>query len=99
MRERLRSSPAEQAVVCHGSDSVRQRRTHHGGLMDYTDIRYERRKDAVWITLDRPDVLNALRGHTFDELAHATGRAAAERDIAAVVLTGAGERAFCAGGD
>ena len=67
--------------------------------MEYTDIRYERRGDAAWITVHRPDVLNALRGRTFEELGDAVGRAAGERDIAAVVLTGAGERAFCAGGD
>ncbi|HJZ87353.1 MAG TPA: enoyl-CoA hydratase-related protein [Polyangia bacterium] len=67
--------------------------------MDYTDILYQRRGDAVWITLNRPDVLNALRGRTFEELADAVARVGAERGLAAVVLTGAGERAFCAGGD
>src|SRR5262249_30179246 len=86
-------------VVHHGPDSVCQRRTDHGGLMDYTDILYQRRGDAVWITLNRPDVLNALRGRTFEELADAVARVGAERGLAAVVLTGAGERAFCAGGD
>jgi dihydroxynaphthoic acid synthetase len=67
--------------------------------MEYTDIRYERRGDAVWITIARPDVLNALRGRTFEELEHAVERLGAERELAAVVLTGAGDRAFCAGGD
>src|SRR5437016_2144111 len=66
--------------------------------MDYTDLKYQRRDDAAWITLARPDVLNALRGRTFDELGHAVQRAAEERGIAALVLTGEG-RAFCAGGD
>jgi naphthoate synthase len=67
--------------------------------MDYTDIRYERRGDAAWITITRPEVLNAVRGRTFEELGDAIERTQAEREIAAVVLTGAGERAFCAGGD
>ncbi|HUB07250.1 MAG TPA: enoyl-CoA hydratase-related protein [Myxococcales bacterium] len=67
--------------------------------MTYEDILYERRGAAVWLTLNRPEVLNAVRQKTFEEIRDATGRIAAERGVAAVVLTGAGERAFCAGGD
>src|SRR5215472_18070576 len=66
--------------------------------MQYTDIQYERRGDAARVTLNRPDVLNALRQRTFEELTDALSRAERERGIAAVVLSGAG-RAFCAGGD
>src|SRR5438874_1769457 len=63
------------------------------------DVRYERRGHAAWITIDRPHVLNALRERTFEQLAAAAARAADERGLAAVVLTGAGDRAFSAGGD
>jgi enoyl-CoA hydratase/carnithine racemase len=67
--------------------------------VEYTDIRYEVRGDAAWITLNRPEVMNALRLRSLEELEHAAGRAAVESGIAAVVVTGAGDRAFCAGGD
>jgi dihydroxynaphthoic acid synthetase len=67
--------------------------------MTYTDILYERRGDAAWITLNRPEVLNALRERTFEELRDATECAESEPGVAALVLAGAGERAFCAGGD
>jgi enoyl-CoA hydratase/carnithine racemase len=66
--------------------------------MRYTDIIYERRGDSARITLNRPNVLNALRQRTFEDLSDALDRAATERGIAAVVLAGAG-RSFCAGGD
>ncbi len=67
--------------------------------MEYADLRYERRGDAAWITLARPEVHNALRERTFEELFDAAERAGGERGLVAVVVTGAGERAFCAGGD
>ncbi len=50
------------------------------------------------LTLNRPDSLNALNLHLKDELARAFAEAAADRDVRAVLLTGAG-RAFCSGGD
>jgi dihydroxynaphthoic acid synthetase len=68
--------------------------------MDYGDIRYEIADGhTAIVTIDRPQRLNAFRGRTVGELIHAFERAWAERSVAAVVLTGAGERAFCAGGD
>jgi 2-ketocyclohexanecarboxyl-CoA hydrolase len=67
--------------------------------MDYQDIRYEVSDHVATITLDRPEVMNAFRGRTCEELIHALGRAGYDRDIGAIVLTGAGERAFCTGGD
>ncbi len=67
--------------------------------MEYEDIRYERQDAAAIITIDRPEHLNAFRGRTVEELIHAFHRAWADRAVAAAILTGAGERAFCAGGD
>jgi len=67
--------------------------------MDYQDIRYEERDHVATITLHRPEVMNAFRGRTCEELIHALGRAGYDKNVGAIVLTGAGERAFCTGGD
>ncbi|WP_323041008.1 enoyl-CoA hydratase-related protein [Gemmobacter sp.] len=64
--------------------------------MDYQAIRYEMSEGLALITLDRPEVMNALNARLCAELAHALRRAGAE--ARAVVLTGAG-RAFCSGQD
>ncbi len=53
---------------------------------------------ATWITLDRPDALNALDGPVKEALAGALGEAAGDPGVRAVALTGAG-RAFCVGQD
>ena len=67
--------------------------------MDYQDILYEVRNGAAWITINRPDKMNAFRGTTCDELIRALNRAGYDKAIASIVLAGAGERAFCTGGD
>jgi len=67
--------------------------------MNYEDILYEVRNGAAWITINRPDKMNAFRGKTCDELINALNRAGYDREIGAIVLAGAGERAFCTGGD
>ena len=67
--------------------------------MEFEDILYEKRDHVVTITLNRPEVMNAFRAQTCDELVRAFGRAGYDRDVGAIVLTGAGERAFCTGGD
>jgi 2-ketocyclohexanecarboxyl-CoA hydrolase len=67
--------------------------------MDYEDIRYEVRDHVATITIDRPRVMNAFRARTCDELIDAFHTAGWDRDIGAIVLTGAGDRAFCTGGD
>jgi 2-ketocyclohexanecarboxyl-CoA hydrolase len=67
--------------------------------MSYEDVRYEVRDHVATITIDRPEVHNAFRGRTCEELVQAFQRAGYDRDVGAIVLTGAGERAFCSGGD
>jgi 2-ketocyclohexanecarboxyl-CoA hydrolase len=67
--------------------------------MEYEDILYEVRSAAAWITINRPDRMNAFRGRTCDELIHAIGRAGYDREIGVIVLAGAGDKAFCTGGD
>ena len=67
--------------------------------MDYQDIRYEERDGVAWITIDRPEVMNAFRARTVEEMLDALTRAGWDRAIGVIVLAGAGERAFCTGGD
>ncbi len=67
--------------------------------MDYEDVLYDVRNGVAWITINRPDKMNAFRSQTCDELIHAFGKAGYDREIGAIVLAGAGDRAFCTGGD
>lgn len=67
--------------------------------MDYTDIRYEVADRIATITIDREQRLNAFRGRTVEELLHAFRAAWADDDVGAVIFTGAGNKAFCVGGD
>jgi len=67
--------------------------------VDYTDIRYEKKDGVAWIIIDRPEVRNAFRTRTVAELTDAFGDARWDRTVGVVVLTGAGDKAFCAGGD
>ncbi len=66
---------------------------------DFTDVIYEVRARAAWITINRPKVYNAFRGQTLEELIQAFQLAANDRNVSSIVLTGAGEKAFCTGGD
>lgn len=67
--------------------------------MDYEDLLYETRNGVAWITINRPEKMNAFRGRTCDELIMALNHAGYDRSIGAIVLAGAGDRAFCTGGD
>jgi len=74
---------------------------------DFTDITYHRAVDtgAVRIAFDRPEVRNAFRPHTVDELYRALDHARMSADVGVVLLTGNGPSprdggwAFCSGGD
>lgn len=67
--------------------------------MEYTDINYKINGSAAWITIDRQDKYNAFRGNTCEELIHAINKASWDKSVAAIVITGAGDKAFCTGGD
>ena len=67
--------------------------------MELTDISVEIDRGLAWITIERPDRMNALRARTVEELMWALKRAWADTDVGVIALTGAGDRAFCAGGD
>ncbi|MEJ7794015.1 MAG: enoyl-CoA hydratase-related protein [Nocardioides sp.] len=68
-------------------------------LKDFQDVLYDVRDGVAVITINRPERYNAFRGRTVDELITAFKTAWASSEVAAVVLTGAGDKAFCAGGD
>ncbi len=65
----------------------------------YQDILYEVRDGVVRITINRPEVYNAFRVRTVEEMIDAFTRAGEEKSANVVVLTGTGEKAFCTGGD
>ncbi|MGA8653846.1 MAG: enoyl-CoA hydratase-related protein [Xanthobacteraceae bacterium] len=63
------------------------------------DVRYKRKGQALWLTIDREERRNALNEAVFDGLRAGIAQAEETPEIRAVVMTGAGEKAFCAGGD
>ncbi len=63
------------------------------------DLRAERRGHALWLTIDRPERRNALSPAVLAGISAGLDEAAADDAIRAVVITGAGDRAFCAGAD
>ena len=67
--------------------------------MSFEDILYEVRNGVAWITINRPDKMNAFRGTTCDEIIKALNKAGYDRSVGCIVLAGAGEKAFCTGGD
>src|SRR4051812_16539763 len=77
------------------------------GFDDLTDLSYHRAREhgTVRVAFDRPDVLNAFRPHTVDELLRVLEHARASSDVGCVLLTGNGPSvkngkwAFCTGGD
>jgi dihydroxynaphthoic acid synthetase len=66
---------------------------------DFKDIIYSKRDHIARITINRPRVLNAFTSHTLLEMIDALEDASKDDSVGVVVLTGAGDRAFSAGGD
>ncbi|MBN2731762.1 MAG: enoyl-CoA hydratase/isomerase family protein [Balneolaceae bacterium] len=68
--------------------------------MSYTTLTYETDDNGITtITINRPDKLNALNKEVLNELSDAFQQVAVSTDVKAVLLTGAGEKAFVAGAD
>jgi naphthoate synthase len=66
----------------------------------FEDIRYEKSEDGIAkITIDRPEVRNAFRPQTIREMERAFGDVRDDAGIGVAILTGAGDKAFCSGGD
>lgn len=68
-------------------------------LRELEDVRYEVERGLAWITINRPDRFNAFRARTVDELIRCFKAAWTDTAVGVVALTGAGDQAFCAGGD
>lgn len=66
---------------------------------EYEDILYECFEGIAKITINRPQVRNAFRPQTVLELLDAFERAHEAADVGVILLTGAGDKAFCSGGD
>ena len=66
---------------------------------EYEDILYETYNGIAKITINRPEVHNAFRPKTVNELIDAFAYARDDREVGVIVLTGAGGKAFCSGGD
>ncbi|HEX4109971.1 MAG TPA: enoyl-CoA hydratase-related protein [Solirubrobacteraceae bacterium] len=66
---------------------------------EYTDILYDVSDQVATVTINRPDRLNAFTPHTIKEMTAAIHAAGRDRTVGVIVITGAGERAFSAGGD
>lgn len=64
-----------------------------------TAVRYETKGNAVWLTIDREDRRNAISPEVIKEMIDGLAQASKDESALVVVLTGAGEKAFCAGGD
>ena len=67
--------------------------------MPYETLLYERKSGIAYVTLNRPRILNAQSPEMFDELAQVFGEIKRDPEVGVVILTGAGDRAFCAGAD
>jgi naphthoate synthase len=65
----------------------------------YTDIRYHKFEGIAKITIKRPDVRNAFRPLTVQEMSQALHDARMDPEIGVIILTGEGDKAFCSGGD
>lgn len=65
----------------------------------YQDILYHKMPGIAKITINRPEVRNAFRPSTVDEMAAALNDARNDPEIGVIILTGAGKEAFCSGGD
>ena len=66
---------------------------------EYEDILYEKSGGIAKVTINRPEVRNAFRPTTLFDLADAFDDARDDTDIGVIILTGAGDEAFCSGGD
>jgi len=66
---------------------------------EYEDIIYEKAEGIAKVTINRPEVHNAFRPTTLFELAEAFDDARDDPEVGVIILTGAGDKAFCSGGD
>lgn len=68
-------------------------------MSEAPDVLIEKRGAVLWLTINRPDKRNALRAGVVNGLRDGLRQAQADEQVRAIVITGAGDKAFCAGGD
>jgi len=68
-------------------------------MTDHNSVVLEKRKDALWITINRPEKRNAINGDVIAGIASGYRKAHDDKDVRVIVLTGADDKAFCAGAD
>ena len=68
-------------------------------IKEYSDIRFELYRGVAKITINRPEVYNAFRPETNNQMLEAMDICRERNDIDVVVFTGEGDKAFCSGGD
>jgi naphthoate synthase len=91
MPQRHRDAPPEQELY-----APVEWKPAGGG---FEDIRHEQAGGIAKITIDRPEVRNAFRPQTLIEISAALEAAREDTEVGVVILTGEGDKAFCAGGD
>ena len=90
MPERHRNAPPEESLY----EPIAW---HTAG--EFSDILYEKADGIAKITINRPEVRNAFRPQTLAELKDAFNRARDDLEVGSIIFTGAGNEAFCSGGD
>jgi crotonobetainyl-CoA hydratase len=65
----------------------------------YENLLYERQGQVAILTLNRPEARNAINGALWNDIGHALDEAAADSGVSVVVVTGSGDKSFCAGAD
>jgi enoyl-CoA hydratase/carnithine racemase len=68
-------------------------------MTESTSVILEKRGPAFWITINRPEKRNAINGDVIAGIAKGYRNAHDDRDVRVIVLSGAGDKAFCAGAD
>ena len=68
-------------------------------ITEYSDIKFEIFEGIAKITINRPEVYNAFRPETNNQMLEAMDVCRERNEIDVVVFTGAGDKAFCSGGD
>src|SRR6201998_1285203 len=80
-----------------GADACQRGRTR--SMDDFTDVTYEVEDGLAWVTINRPERYNSFRARTVDERVVAFKGAWLSDEVGVVARTGAGDKAFCTGGD
>jgi enoyl-CoA hydratase len=68
-------------------------------MSSYKNLKLDVKNNILYITINRPDKLNALNFQTLDEIGEAMHEAYDNKDVKGIIITGAGEKAFVAGAD